>query len=196
MKPTHHVAIFIFLMGLLSSVSVLIFISYSEAAEGKTSFAKNWSECNCKYYGEKILSCGNTADTAPQGLLFAIGYSELYAFGLFDKWAVFEKTIIIPIAYRIGDDKPQIGVMQWDSTKKLASTPVLEIHYKFLNAILEGKRIAIKLSGGPVHIFWKCHNGQEEATKYIEMLLATGLLKSKPSTRPPSTPTVPTPRSR
>ena len=206
MQIIHRVVIFFLLMGFFCSAGVLVFVSYSEAAKRKNAFPKNWSECDCTYFpkGKKpgALGCANTAESSPRGLWFKLGTNELFSLGLYDKWRIsddkwrFSGKTIIPLYYRIGDDEPVQDVIGWYPTDKLAFSPDQVLYYKFLQAILKGKRIAIQLSGGPVQYFWKCHKGREEALKYIEMLVATGLLKSKPSTRPPSTPTVPTPRSR
>ncbi len=174
MQKIHQVIVFFCLIGFFSFAGVLAFISFSEAAQQKKDFAKNWSECDC-HYSKGVLGCANSGDHLPRGLWLGLGNNKPFAIAIYDKWAFLGLPNMlgmdkIPMAYRIGYDEPVIHTMRWKASEKLALSSDLDLHFRLLVAITEEKRIAIKLADGPIHIIDKCHDGPKEAVKYLKAI--------------------------
>ena len=147
-------------------IAGISFIPNVSALAQDPGFPRDWSECDCHYSPSRgTLGCVNIADDVPRGLWLVPGEWRVV---VADKWIAYDSTII-PMAYRIGAGEVEISTMHWNADTNSAYSPDSKLHDRFLLAIFDGRRIAIKLAHGPVHIIQGCHDGLEEAKKYIRM---------------------------
>ena len=143
------------------------FISSVSALAQNPDFPRDWSECDCHFSSSRgMLGCVNVADNYPRGLWLVSGDWRVV---VADKWTVYGSTII-PMAYRIGAGEVETSTMLWNADSHSAYSPDSKLHDRLLLAIFDGRRIAIKLAHGPVHIIQGCHDGRDEAKKYIDAL--------------------------